>query len=76
MKTRIALIALAVLGTCLVGCSGDKGRTVSSNPNTERDEINRIKNDPNMPQQAKDAALRGMQEGKLAAQQMQRRQTP
>ncbi len=79
MKNRItylcaAFLALSVLS--LSGCSDNKeasGRTIRQT-NTEQDEIKRIQNDPKMPPQAKAAAIKGLQEGQIAAKQAQKMQ--
>lgn len=76
----IALTVMVSLGMVGCGPKGDQGHTVSSSPEQmkqkEQADIDRIKNDPNMPPQAKAAALQGMEEGKRNAQMMQQRRAP
>jgi hypothetical protein len=60
MSKRLLSLILAVGALCvLTGCSGadgDQGVTITEPPKME-DEIKRIQDDPNMPQQAKDMQI-------------------
>lgn len=77
MKKRTLFLCAAFFALStfsLMGCSEKKeetpGRTVS-NANTQEDEIKRIQNNPNMPPQAKLAAIKGLKDAQNAAQKSQ-----
>jgi|GEM_PF-4629315 outer membrane murein-binding lipoprotein Lpp len=67
-KTVFVATIVSILTVLAVGCSKpeDPGRTVTE-ADTKQAEIERIKNDPNMPEQAKKAAIEGMEKGEKAA---------
>lgn len=73
MRVLYAIAFVLLCGLFSAGCSQpEEGGRVVSDAKTDQSEVERIKNNPHMSEQAKAAALRGMAQSRNAAQQSQR----